>query len=128
MIVAIQAGDLDKDPAQTRRHMQSLVEEHTTDGDSLLYISQPSTMMDQVLPVAGGLGLDVTKITCDFMAHGREAWVYALTELVETSDHFLMLSGYDTLSPVNRDFLSYVDFAGKRYNSRTIEYERIVVT
>lgn len=128
MIVAIQAGDRDKDPAQTRRHMHGLIDEFTSDGDTLLYISQPSTMMDQVLPVAEDLGLDVTKITCDFMAHGREAWVYALTELVVSADHFLMLSGYDTLSPVNRDFLSYVDFAGKRYNSRTIEYERIVVT
>ena len=128
MIIAVQAGDHDRDPAQTRRQLRESLSAIASPGDSVVYLAQPSTMMDQVLPVAGDLGLDVTKITCDFMAYGREAWVYALTELVETSDHFLMLSGYGTLSPVNRDFLSYVDFAGKRYNSKTIEYERIVVT
>lgn len=128
MIIAIQAGERDKDPSQTRRHMQSLVEEYSSEGDSLLYIRQPTTMMDQIIPVSRELGLDVTNITCDFMSHGRNAWVYSLTDLVKSADLFLLLSGSDRMAAIDRDFLSYVDFSGKRYIARKVPYERIVVT
>ena len=58
MIIAIQAGDKDKDPAQTRSHMKSILEKISDAGDSVMYMDQPSTMSDQIQPVAEDLGLD----------------------------------------------------------------------
>lgn len=128
MIVAIQAGDRDKDPAQTRRYMEHLVKEYTGEGDSLLYISQPITMMDQILPVAVDLGLDVASITPDFMQHGTVALGYAMAELSTHAQRFLLLSGSDTIGSMDRDFMSHAAFCGHEVVRRTAQYERIVVT
>ena len=108
--------------------MELLVRENTDEGDSLLYIAQPITMMDQVLPVAEDLGLNVMSITPDFMAHGPAALGYAMVDLVTSSQKFLLLSGSDTMVPMDRDFLSHVDFCGDEAVGRTAQYERIVVT
>lgn len=127
MIVAIQAGDKDQDPAQTRSHMERLLREHTSEGDSLLHVEQPSTMMDQVHPVAEELGLDVTSITCNYRLHGADALAYAWGQLVTKADKFLLLRGSEILSTMDREFLSYVELCGYRYNSDVVHYERIVV-
>ena len=50
--------------------MKSILEKISDAGDSVMYMDQPSTMSDQIQPVAEGLGLDVIKITPEFMLHG----------------------------------------------------------
>lgn len=119
MLVAIQAGDRDRDPYQTKRHMEELI----GDSDQLIYMDQPSTMMNQV----EGLGRDVTKITPDFMGHGVAAVDYALSVLVSSADRFLLLSGSEELCPIDKQYLSYVDFYGHTCRRQTVPYERIVV-
>lgn len=127
MIVAVQAGDKDRDPAQTRQHMRSFLEEHTVSGDSVVYVAQPSTMMDQVLPVSDDLGLDVIEITANFMLHGAGALEYAIGSAVLRADAHLLIGGSDYLCPIDRDFLSHVSFFGCSFAKTVVPYERIEV-
>ena len=127
MIIAIQAGDKDKDPAQTRSHMKSILEEISDAGDSVMYMDQPSTMSDQIHPVAADLGLDVIKITPEFMLHGLGAVEYALTLVATRSDVSIILGGSEEMSTIDRDFQSYVVFFGHPYVKTVVPYERIEV-
>lgn len=127
MIIAIQAGDKDKDPAQTRSHMMSILEKIYAEGDSVMYMDQPSTMSDQITPVAEELGLDVIKITPDFMLHGLGAVEYALSLVATQSDLSIILGGSEELSTLDRDYQSYVVFFGHPYVKTVIPYERIEV-
>lgn len=127
MIVAIQAGDKDKDPGQTSRHMKSALGSITSRGDSVVYIDQPTTMMDQALPVSQDLGLDVKKITCDFMTYGTDAVQYAMEVLVAQADTYLVLSGDETLCPIDRLFMSNVAVHGHTCTRLVVPYERIAV-
>lgn len=127
MIIAIQAGDKDKDPAQTRSHMMSILEEVAHEGDSVMFMDQPSTMSDQIQPVAEELGLDVIKITPEFMLHGLGAIEYALTQVAARSDVSIILGGSEEMSTIDRDFLSFVVFFGHPYVKTVVPYERIEV-
>ena len=127
MIIAIQAGDKDKDPAQTRSHMKSILEKISDAGDSVMYMDQPSTMSDQIQPVAEDLGLDVIKVTPDFMLHGLGAIEYALTLVATRSDLSIILGGSEEMSTIDRDFQSYVVFFGHPYVKTVVPYERIEV-
>lgn len=127
MIIAIQAGDKDKDPAQTRSHMKSILEKISDAGDSVMYMDQPSTMSDQIQPVAEDLGLDVIKVTPEFMLHGLGAVEYALTLVATRSDVAIILGGSEELSTIDRDFQSYVVFFGHPYVKTVVPYERIEV-
>ena len=127
MIIAIQAGDKDKDPAQTRSHMKSILEKISDAGDSVMYMDQPSTMSDQIQPVAEDLGLDVIKVTPEFMLHGLGAVEYALTLVATRSDLSIILGGAEEMSTIDRDFQSYVVFFGHPYVKTVVPYERIEV-
>ena len=127
MIIAIQAGDKDKDPAQTRSHMKSILEKISDAGDSVMYMDQPSTMSDQIQPVAEDLGLDVIKVTPEFMLHGLGAVEYALTLVATRSDVSIILGGSEEMSTIDRDFQSYVVFFGHPYVKTVVPYERIEV-
>lgn len=127
MIIAIQAGDKDKDPAQTGSHMKSILEKISDAGDSVIYVDQPSTMSDQIQPVADDLGLDVIKVTPEFMLHGLGAVEYALTQVATRSDVAIILGGSEELSTIDRDFQSYVVFFGHPYVKTVVPYERIEV-
>lgn len=127
MIIAIQAGDKDKDPAQTRSHMKSILEKTSDAGDSVMYMDQPSTMSDQIQPVAEDLGLDVIKVTPEFMLHGLGAVEYALTLVATRSDVSIILGGSEEMSTIDRDFQSYVVFFGRPYVKTVVPYERIEV-
>ncbi len=127
MIIAIQAGDKDKDPAQTRSHMKSILEKISDAGDSVMYMDQPSTMSDQIQPVAEDLGLDVIKVTPEFMLHGLGAVEYALTLVATRSDLSIILGGSEEMSTIDRDFQSYVVFFGHPYVKTVVPYERIEV-
>lgn len=127
MIVAIQAGDKDKDPAQTRSHMKSILEKISDAGDSVMYMDQPSTMSDQIQPVAEDLGLDVIKVTPEFMLHGLGSVEYALTLVATRSDVSIILGGSEEMSTIDRDFQSYVVFFGHPYVKTVVPYERIEV-
>lgn len=127
MIIAIQAGDKDKDPAQTRSHMKSILEKISDAGDSVMFMDQPSTMSDQIQPVAEDLGLDVIKVTPEFMLHGLGAVEYALTLVATRSDLSIILGGSEEMSTIDRDFQSYVVFFGHPYVKTVVPYERIEV-
>lgn len=119
MLVAIQSGDRDRDPYQTRRHMRDMVGQ----SDNLIFLDQPNTMMDQIKEI----GADVTKITPDFMKHGTAAIDFAMNTLVSSADRFLLLAGSNDLCPIDKQFLSYVYFYGHKCRIDVAQYERIVV-
>lgn len=107
--------------------MKSILEEVAHEGDSVMYMDQPSTMSDQIRPVAEELGLDVIKITPDFMLHSLGAVEYALTQVATQSDLSIILGGSEELSTLDRDYQSYVVFFGHPYVKTVIPYERIEV-
>lgn len=128
MIIAIQAGDKDKDPAQTRSHMRTVLGEISNAGDSVLYMDQPSTLSDQIPVVAEDLGLDVTRITPDFMLHGIGAVEYALSLVAYKADRHLLVGGSDEMATIDREFLSFVVFFGHSCEKTVVPYERIEVS
>lgn len=105
----------------------SILEKTTSAGDSVMYMDQPSTMSDQITPVAEELGLDVIKITPDFMLHGLGAVEYALSLVATQSDLSIILGGSEELSTLDRDYQSYVVFFGRPYVKTAVPYERIEV-
>lgn len=127
MIIAVQAGDIDRDPAQTYRYALEFLGGIASEGDSLLYVSQPTTMMDQVAIAAGDLGLDVTKVTPDFMAHGAEAVTYSLETIVRRADTHAILQGTNDALRMDLEFLSIATYYGKKLLREVVPYERIEV-
>ena len=127
MITAIQAGDRDKDPAQTRRAMETILRDITSVGDVLLCVDQPTTMMDQVHSLDADLGLDVVSITPNYELHGSAALGYAWEELITKSTQCVMLSGESSPSGMDRDFWSYCTFYGRELLRTVVDYERITV-
>lgn len=107
--------------------MKSILEKISDAGDSVMYMDQPSTMSDQIQPVAEDLGLDVIKITPEFMLHGLGAVEYALTLVATRSDVSIILGGSEEMSTIDRDFQSYVVFFGHPYVKTVVPYERIEV-
>lgn len=105
----------------------SILEKICAEGDSVMYMDQPSTMSDQITPVAKELGLDVIKITPDFMLHGLGAVEYALTLVATQSDLSIILGGSEELSTLDRDYQSYVVFFDHPYVKTVVPYERIEV-
>ena len=105
----------------------SILEKIYAEGDSVMYMDQPSTMSDQITPVVEELGLDVIKITPDFMLHGLGAVEYALSLVATQSDLSIILGGSEELSTLDRDYQSYVVFFGRPYVKTAVPYERIEV-